>query len=89
MSKAKAQRRHAKRRARERLGIKLHDDLLIRMVRRIQAGEMDFHSKQSNRVSRYLDEIDGEKVLVVYDRKRKNIVTVWRSDENGVFIGAD
>ena len=89
MSKRKAQRRHAKRRARERLGIRLHDDLLIKMVRRIQAGEMEFHSRQSNRVSRYMDRIDGEHVLVVYDRHRKTIVTVWRSDEKGNYLGGN
>lgn len=85
MSKAKAQRRHAARRAQQRLGIALGPQRMAELVRMIQAGEMELHSKQSNRVTRFLHTIDDERCMVIYDRKRKNIVTIWKVDEDGQY----
>lgn len=84
--KKKAQQKHAARRARERLGIRMDQNRMHQLVQLIQEGGLELHSKQSNRVSRYLHTLDGERVLLVYDRKRKTVVTVWKVDEEGAYI---
>lgn len=76
MSKAKAQRRHAQRRARGRYGVHLNRADLDAMVRQIQAGKATFLRRQSGRVSLFAVDMQGLRVPVVYDRKRKTIVTV-------------
>lgn len=82
--KHKAQKIHSRRRAMERYGINpsraLHDE----WVRRIQSG--DFKQarpleKQSVRLTVFQLEHDGEVVRVVYDKTRKQIVTVLPKDD--------
>jgi len=75
MSKTKALVRHAKIRARERYGISLDENKMRSIVRKIQMGHATFLKKQSNRVSIYLIEVDGQMMRVVYDKLRKVLVT--------------
>jgi len=73
--KAAAERKHAKRRMRERFGIPVGDETLRQVVLAIQQGKADFYDKQSNRVTRWQVEIHGVLVLVCYDKHRKQIIT--------------
>lgn len=82
-SKAENQRRHARQRARERFGLELDEHQLRAVVNRIQRGESRFLEKQSNRVSLHQVEYMGAEMVVVYDRRRKNVVTVWPSEDQG------
>jgi hypothetical protein len=75
-TKAKNQKRHAKRRAFERYALDLHQDAQASIVRAIQGGEARFLRRQSWRVTLWEVEHDGQRLPVVYDRKRKTIVTV-------------
>ncbi len=75
-SKATNQKRHAKRRAAERYGVDLHQDAYLQMIRAIQAGNAKLIKRQSVRCAIYEVSHKGQKLPVVYDRKRKTIVTV-------------
>jgi hypothetical protein len=75
-SKAEKQRRHARRRAFERYALDLHQDAQASIVRAIEGGEARFISRQSQRVSVWEVKHEGRRLPVVYDRKRKTIVTV-------------
>ena len=74
--KAQNQRKHAKRRAFERFGLTLHADAQRQIVRSIQDREARLIRRQSRRVLVFEVEYDGRKLPVVYDCKRKTIVTV-------------
>jgi hypothetical protein len=80
-SKAKKQSRHARRRARERYALDLHQDAQQQIIRMIQDGEARFIRRQSQRVSLWEVEHDGLRLPIVYDRKRKTIVTVLPQEE--------
>jgi len=74
MTKAKAQTRHAKRRAMERYGITMNTESL---VRQIQTGQdAIFVWKQSRRVSHWDVVYKGEMLRVVYDKERQTVITV-------------
>ena len=75
MTKAQAQRLHAKRRADERYGLTLNRAALEAMAREIRAGRSTPLGRQTHRTSLHLVTVDGETVRVVYDRNRKTIVT--------------
>jgi hypothetical protein len=75
-SKAKKQSRDARRRARERYALNLHQDAQQQIIRRIEDGEARFVRRESQRVSLWEVEHDGLRLPIVYDRKRKTIVTV-------------
>lgn len=76
-SKAACQKKHAKRRAADRFGLKLHDHEYVGMVKQIQEGrDLVFLEKQSNRVSFFALKKDGLWLPVIYDKERKTIVTV-------------
>jgi len=75
-SKSTNQKRHARRRAAERYELDLHQDAQAAIVRAIQGGEARFIRKQSQRVSVWEVEHGGRRLPVVYDKKRKTIVTV-------------
>lgn len=77
MTKRQAQQIHLHRRAAERLGVSLSPSDSARIVRQIQAGELSIVEKQTHRVSLFAAEVAGRQVVVVYDRKRKQIVTLW------------
>lgn len=74
-AKRRQQFRHAKRRANERFGIHLDQNSECQMVKQIQNGQAKLLDRQSQRISVWGIEIQGQKVAVVYDNVRKAIVT--------------
>lgn len=75
VSKAKAQQKHAKRRAYQRYGLWLHDDDIKNMVEQIQSGRATFVDRQSHRVTHWIVEVEKKKIRVCYDKTRKQIIT--------------
>lgn len=84
ISKAAAQEKHFRRRARER-GLDNVDSAAI--VRMIQSGRAEFVRRQSKRVGLFAIELGDERRIVVYDRERKAIVTVLPSGSTGLEPG--
>lgn len=81
VDKKKTLIKHAKRRAGERHGVNLHQDLLTKLVKQIQTGEAEYVSCQSRRVSKWwVTTPDGKRLPVVYDGDRKTIITVLPAD---------
>jgi hypothetical protein len=83
MDKIRAERVHAKRRARERLQITLNRKKLSALAQMIRNGDskVRFFDKQSVRVTRWLVTINGQAVIAVYDNARGQIVTFLRIEE--------
>ena len=81
-TKKTGQRRHAQRRARERLGRTFSRIDLARMVEMIQRGKSTSVPlrRPTNRVSGHRLTYEGATVIAVYDRKRRNIVTFLCED---------
>jgi len=76
-SKAKRQKGHAKRRARERYGLNLRQHEYDELVRRIKNNiDCRFLQRQSNRVSLFAIKMDGNWLPVVYDKQRHTVVTI-------------
>jgi hypothetical protein len=76
-SKAKRQKAHARRRARERYGLSLKQHEYHELCRRIQENiDCKFLYRQSNRVSLFALKWGGEWLPVVYDKQRHTVVTV-------------
>lgn len=80
-----SQRQHAIRRCNERLGISLSDHDYDLIVKQIQENEAVFHSKQSNRVSRFKVTVQGVETIAVYDKHRKTIVTFLTENIDPIF----
>lgn len=74
-SKAKSQRKHAKRRALSRYGLALSRHHLDAIVLQIQSGKAKFVERQSNRVTLWEVSYEGHILPVVYDKIRKTCVT--------------
>jgi len=79
--KAVAIRRHVKRRALERFGWTLnrHDLSFLRNL--IRSGEATLIEKQSNRIGLYKTEYRDQEIVLVYDKNRKLIVSLWSAEE--------
>jgi hypothetical protein len=75
MSKAKAQRKHARVRAMERYGMEVGPATRRRIIAAIQGGSSFVVRKQSLRVTVHDVDLDETRVRVVYDRQRKELVT--------------
>ena len=75
MSKAKSYRRHAKKRLLERYGLKVNRNILRQIVGKIQKNKVEVIGKSSNSRTLFYVWIDNVKIKVVYDKKRKEIVT--------------
>lgn len=73
--KAATLRRHARRRADTRYGLDLSRKELDEIVRAIQHNEGEFIEKQSLTRTLWLVNVKGQPCRVVYDRKRKAVVT--------------
>jgi len=67
---------HSRQRAWERYGIDLDKSLRRRIIQDIQNGRSTPIKTQSNRVTHHSIEVEGKRVRVVYDKRRKDIVTV-------------
>mgnify|MGYP001573490344 CR=1 FL=1 len=74
--KTKALRAHAKLRALQRYDLDLTAKMRRRIVEDIQQHKSIHLDTQSHRVSIHLVEIEERDIRVVYDRTRKEIVTV-------------
>lgn len=82
-SKHISQRKHAKKRLSERYGIQATTQFLKNLVAYIKNGRESYPDgtsvslieRQSLRVAKYQIVFEGESYLVVYDRKRKELVT--------------
>lgn len=87
--KARAQQRHAKRRAVQRLGVPVGDHTLAQIVSQIQRGEAKYIRTVSNRVTVFEVEIHGLPANVYYDNLRKQVATIVnpREDTDGVAAG--
>jgi len=77
-SKTESIKKHARRRFRERLGKTPNRHMLRELTGLIQRGKSEPLEKQSNRVSKHRVEYQGEKLIVIYDKTRKLVVTVWK-----------
>lgn len=78
LTKAEAQRRHARRRAAERFGCALTDEDMDALVARIQAQGVDRRplARQSLRLTVWeVDLPNGRIAAAVYDKNRHEIVT--------------
>lgn len=80
MSKKRSLRKHAKRRLVERTGYMMGYERLESFVKMIQAGKADFIDRQSNNKTRWFVPCGEKRIAVVYDKKRKQIVTVLTED---------
>ena len=74
--KAVAQRFHAKKRALQRYGVNLPTTAQAAIVKLIQKGQARWLKTQSNRVTHWAVEWEGKILPVVYDKLRKQLVTV-------------
>lgn len=72
-SKKKAIKTHFQRRSLERIGILLDEKDLIK---KIQNNELEFVEKQSNRVTVFRFSYQDKIYRLVYDKTRKQIITV-------------
>lgn len=71
-------RAHAKKRAFQRLGLRLNRHDLAWMVNQIKHGHSTPLLRSSlNRTKHMLVMPDGQRLIAVYDKKRSSIVTVW------------
>lgn len=72
-NKKKAIKAHFERRSIERIGVLLDEKEL---VKKIQANQLEFVERQSNRVTVFRHSFNGETYRLVYDKLRKQIITV-------------
>lgn len=81
-NKRKAIKTHFQRRSLERIGVLLDEKEL---VKKIQNNELEFIERQSNRVTVFRYERNGELYRLVYDKIRKQIITILfeRRIDNG------
>jgi hypothetical protein len=82
MTKATAQKQHARRRFRDRLGVCLTKNKHRELVNQIRAGKLAMVKEQSKRVKLYRATISGEEVNLVYDATRSLIITVFLSNQS-------
>ena len=74
-SKRSSERKHAKRRARQRYRLLINRFVLEKLVNDIQSNKGEFIYKSSNRATVWKLVCKGKEVLVVYDKLRAQIVT--------------
>ena len=81
-NKRKAIKTHFQRRSLERIGVLLDEKEL---VKKIQNNELEFIERQSNRVTVFRYEYRGNFYRLVYDKSRKQIITILceRRNNNG------
>jgi len=71
-----SQNRHAQKRFLQRAGFWFDGSLNTLFIKQIQNGKAEFVEKQSHRVSVWLIPFRANKYKCVYDKQRKQIVTV-------------
>jgi hypothetical protein len=75
ITKGQYSRLHSKMRAQRRYGITLNREKYSEIVNAIKIGANRGRAVSNNR-SLHIAEVDGVKMLVVYDKKRKELITV-------------
>lgn len=75
-TKKQCQQAHARRRAKERFGIRLTKAMRLDIIKKIGSNKTRKLGKQSLRVTGHEVEIEGKLLKVLYDKKRKSIVTI-------------
>lgn len=75
-TKTENQKRHAKRRALQRFGIELTDEKRQNILNQINSGKSRLVRRQSHRVAIHEVTLDGVLIHVVYDKHRKEVVTL-------------
>ena len=75
LTKTMSERWHAKRRFKERFGIKINRFDLREIIKNIRNNKYKVFKNQSNRITIFRGEVKKINVLIVYDKKRKTIVT--------------
>lgn len=77
-TKTRKQFKHTKLRFQQRFDLKYHKDLKAQIVKKIQEGHAVPIGSRSNRVKRFIvNNIKGLNLVVIYDNKRKSIITAW------------
>lgn len=75
-TKAQRSREHSKKRAALRYGITLNREKYAQVIEQIRTGQYEGKKKRSNNRWLYVLEVDGKDMLVVYDKKRHELITV-------------
>jgi len=65
----------------QRFSVSLNRDDYRAIVRRIQAGKFEVLCRQSLRITAYSAVLAGRPMVLIYDHKRHNLVTVLRLNE--------
>lgn len=81
-SKKESEMKHLKRRWISRVGEEMNKQLHGKIVEAIQLGNSKVVERQSNRVTIHKITLDKEPLTVVYDRLRKQVVTVLPKESN-------
>ena len=74
-SKRSSERKHAKKRARQRYKLLINKAILEELINNIQNNKGEFIYRSSNRATIWKLVCKGKDVLVVYDKLRAQIVT--------------
>ena len=77
-SKKKIVKMHFRRRSLERVGVIIDEYALIK---KIQSHNLEFVYSQSNRRKVYRTEFMGKSYLVIYDKERKQLITIFPETE--------
>lgn len=80
--KKTTQRKHFQKRMLERFGITISKDRCQQIIQGIQSCKYQLLEVQSLRVKKYLVDIDGINVEVIYDKQRKMLVTALPKNED-------
>lgn len=87
--KEKALRVHSWRRAHERYGLDLTDELREEIISQIRTGKSIAVEKQSERVSVHDVHVAGQVVRVAYDKSRGQLITFLFLDDSGYSVLKD
>ena len=72
-SKKKAVKIHFQKRSLERVGVLLNEKVIVNLI---QENKLEFIERQSNRITVWRYVFMDKKYRVVYDKQRKQIVTI-------------
>lgn len=80
--KTKTLIKHTKRRAKERYGLHLKEEDIKNIVNLIQKQKAEYILTESLRVTWWIVHYLGKELKVLYDKKRKTLITVLPLDNN-------
>ena len=78
--KSQTQKQHFAKRYTQRVGVPQSTEVVKKILRGIKGGEdpdVKFLDKQTNRVTRYTVKLEEKLWIVVYDKNRKVLVTIY------------